>query len=104
MNFSSMQSADVTKRTGFTRRNFGRMATLLTAGVTLPFYNESALAQLSMVKDLPADAVKINANENPLGPSSEAAEAIRKIVVNGGRYMYETDFEMAQTLAEIEGL
>jgi histidinol-phosphate/aromatic aminotransferase/cobyric acid decarboxylase-like protein len=57
-----------------------------------------------MVKDLPADAVKINANENPLGPCGEAAESIRKIVANGGRYMYETEFEMAQTLAEQEGL
>jgi histidinol-phosphate aminotransferase len=89
---------------GGTRRNFGRVATLLTAGATLPFYNERALAQLSMVRDLPADAVKINANENPLGPCPEAAEAIRKIVNNGGRYMYETEFEMAQTLAEVEGL
>ena len=91
-------------RRAVTRRNFGRFATLLTAGATLPFYNERALAQLSMVRELPADAVKINANENPLGPCPEAAEAIRKIVANGGRYMYETEFEMAQSLAEIEGL
>ena len=103
MNLSPTQQADLGKR-GFTRRNFGRVATLLTAGASLPFYSEHALAQLSMVKDLPADAVKINANENPLGPCPEAAESIRKIVTNGGRYMYETDFEMAQTLAEIEGL
>lgn len=87
-----------------TRRNFGRIATLLTAGATLPFYNESALAQLSVIKDLPADAVKINANENPLGPCAEAAESIRNIVANGGRYMFETGVALAQTLAEQEGL
>jgi histidinol-phosphate aminotransferase len=103
MTLSPMQKADLARR-GFSRRNFGRIATLLTAGATLPFYNEHALAQLSMVKDLPLDAVKINANENPLGPCSETAEAIRKVVTNGGRYMYETQFEMAQTLAEQEGL
>jgi histidinol-phosphate aminotransferase len=100
---SSAERSNFAKR-GVTRRNFGRVATLLTAGATLPFYNEHALAQLSMVRDLPADAVKINANENPLGPCPEAAEAIRKVVTNGGRYMYETEFEMAQTLAEIEGI
>jgi histidinol-phosphate aminotransferase len=103
MTLSSKQQADFSKR-GFTRRNFGRIATLLSAGATLPFYSEQALAQLSMVKDLPADAIKINANENPLGPSAESAEAIHKVVSNGGRYMYETTFEMAETLAEIEGL
>ncbi len=103
MTLSSKQQADLSKR-GFTRRNFGRIATLLSAGATLPFYSEHALAQLSMVKDLPPDAVKINANENPLGPCQESAEAIHKVVSNGGRYMYETTFEMAETLAEVEGL
>jgi histidinol-phosphate aminotransferase len=103
MTLSPVQKADLARR-GFSRRNFGRIATLLTAGASLPFYNEHALAQLSMVKDLPSDAVKINANENPLGPCPETAEAIRKVVTNGGRYMYETQFEMAQTIAEQEGL
>lgn len=91
-------------KSAVTRRAFGRIATLLTAGATLPFYNESALAQLSVIKGMPADAVKINANENPLGPCAEAAEAIRNIVSNGGRYMFETGEELAQTLAEQEGL
>ena len=59
-------------RRGFSRRNFGRIASVLTAGAALPFYNERALAQLSMVKNMPADAVKINANENPMGPCPEA--------------------------------
>ena len=57
-----------------------------------------------MVKDLPPDAVKINANENPLGPCKDSADAIHNVISNGGRYMYEKEFEMAQTLAEIEGL
>jgi len=89
---------------GFTRRNFGRLATMMTAGATLPFFNEPALAQLSMVKDMPADAVKINANENPLGPCPEAAEAIYGVVKKGGRYLYEETFAMQETLAASEGL
>jgi histidinol-phosphate aminotransferase len=90
---------------GFSRRNFGRLATLLTAGATLPFYNESAMAQLSMLKEpMPDDAVKINANENPMGPCPEAAEAIYNVVKKGGRYMYEETFSFAKILGEQEGL
>jgi histidinol-phosphate aminotransferase len=97
------QQADFLRR-GFSRRNFGRLASLLTAGAALPFYNEAALAQLSMVRDIPADAVKINANENPMGPCAEAADAIHAAVRNGGRYMYEKTYELSETLAEQEGL
>lgn len=89
---------------GFSRRNFGRLATMLAAGSTLPFYNEPALAQLSMVKGMPADAVKINANENPLGPCPEALEAIHRVAANGGRYLYEETFSMQEAMAEVEGL
>ena len=86
------------------RRDFGRMAALLSAGAMLPFYSETTLAQLSRLGPLPADAVKINANENPLGPCVEAIDAITKFVAKGGRYLYEeTDF-FSRTLAEQEGL
>jgi histidinol-phosphate aminotransferase len=88
----------------FSRRNFHKLASLLAAGAALPFYNERALAQLSMVRNLPPDAVKINANENPMGPCPEAAEAIHAIVQQGGRYLYEETFAMASTLAEQEGV
>src|SRR5580692_10237549 len=46
LNFNPEETKDLLKR-GFSRRNFGRIATMLTAGATLPFYNEPALAQLS---------------------------------------------------------
>ncbi len=97
------QQAEFIKR-GFSRRSFGRLATVLTAGATLPFYNEHALAQLSRVHNIPPDAVLINANENPLGPCTEAAEAIYNVVKKGGRYNYDLTDGMTRTLAEIEGL
>jgi histidinol-phosphate aminotransferase len=100
---SAEQQADFLRR-GFSRRNFGRLATVLTAGAALPFYNEPALAQLSMVRNMPADAVKINANENPMGPCAEAADAIHSVIKDGGRYMYEKTYDLAETLAEIEGV
>jgi histidinol-phosphate aminotransferase len=86
---------------GFTRRSFGRIATVLGAGAALPFYNEHALAQLSKVRNLPPDAVKINANENPLGPCPEAVDAIYNVIKQGGRYMYEQTDLLAETLAGI---
>src|SRR6202167_3575942 len=101
--FKAEQSADLLKR-GFTRRDLGRLATVITAGAALPFYNERALAQLSMVRDMPADAVKINANENPMGPCPEAADAIYNVVKKGGRYMYEETYDLQETLAQVCGV
>lgn len=90
---------------GFSRRSFGRFATLLGAGAAaLPFYNEPAMAQLSNIGPLPPDAVKINANENPLGPCTEAAEAIHNIVKKGGRYLYEETYAFAKIMADQNGL
>jgi histidinol-phosphate aminotransferase len=97
------QKIDLIRR-GFTRRNFGRIASLVTAGAALPFYNEPALAQLSRVRNIPEDAVKIDANENPLGPCPEAADAIYNVVKKGGRYMYDLTDQMTTTLAEQEGV
>lgn len=103
MTLTTEQKKDFLKR-GFSRRMFGKLATVATAGATLPFYSEPALAQLSMIGPLPPDAVKINANENPLGPCPEAAAAIAGIVQKGGRYLYEETFSFAKVLAEQEGL
>jgi len=93
-------------RIAFSRRMFVRTAALLTAGAGLPFYSEHslALAQLSKIGPLPPDAVKINSNENPLGPCAAAAQAIHDVVVKGGRYNYEDTDTFVSTLAESEGL
>lgn len=89
---------------GFSRRHFGRIAMLLGAGATLPFYGESALAQLSQIKDMPADGVKINANENPLGPAPEAIEAMAAVLKQGGRYNYGLTDEFREAMAAANGL
>jgi histidinol-phosphate/aromatic aminotransferase/cobyric acid decarboxylase-like protein len=85
-----------------TRRGFARFAGLLSAGAALPFSSEFALAQLSMVRGIPPGAVIINANENPLGPCPEAAEAITGMVAKGGRYLYEEAIKLEETLAAQE--
>ena len=89
---------------GFTRRNLGKIAAMITAGATMPFYNEPAMAQLSKISNMPADAVIINANENPLGPSPEALEAVHKITAQGGRYLFDKTDEFTELLAKQEGL
>jgi len=103
MTLTPKQKLDLLDR-GFSRRNFGKIASLLTAGASLPFYNEPALAQLSKIDNIPADAVIINANENPLGPSPEALEAAHKIIANGGRYLYNETDAVKALLAKQEGL
>ncbi len=70
---------------GLNRRQFGRAAALLAAGAALPFYNEAALAQdLKEIARVPPDAVRLNTNENPMGPCPAALEAIRKVVPSAG--------------------
>ena len=88
---------------GFSRRSFGRIATMLTAGAALPFTSEPALAQLSKV-DAPPDSVFINSNENPLGPSQAAREAAKAMVDNGGRYLFNETTKVRNLLAQQEGL
>src|ERR1051325_2247603 len=100
---SEEQKRDFAKR-GFSRRSFGRIAAMISAGAALPFYNEPALAQFSAVKGIPPDAVKIDANENPLGPCQEAAEAIHAMVARGGRYLFDQTDTFRETIAEMEGL
>ena len=70
------------------RRSFLRGAALAAAA---PIVSEAVLAQTGAGAARawttpPADAVLINANENPLGPSKAACEAIARIVPTGGRY------------------
>ena len=102
---SGEQNRDLLAR-GFSRRHFGRIAAMIGAGAAaLPFYNEPALAQLSAVSgEVSGDAVRINANENPLGPCAEACAAMHAIVQKGARYLYEETFEFQKTMAEVEGL
>ena len=92
-------------RRGFSRRSFGKVAALISAGAALPFYNEAALAQLSKVPGgIPPDAVKIDANENPLGPCSDAIDAIQSIVPKGNRYQYDLTDQFRKVMAESEGV
>lgn len=104
MNTNSNEQVRQALKTSFSRRSFGRIASVVGAASALPILNEAALAQLSAIGRIPADAVKINANENPLGPSAEALEVMHKFTPLGGRYLYEETFDFVKTIAEQEGV
>ncbi len=90
---------------GLSRRDFARLAALLAAGAALPFYNESTLAQdIKAIARIPPDAVKLNANENPLGPCLEALEAVRRIAPLSGRYLFHETYAYVDALAASEHL
>lgn len=101
---SSNAQSDLLQR-GFTRRDLARVLTLLGAGPALTFFNEAAMAQLSSLGGrLPADAVKINANESPYGPCDGALDALLRVAKDGGRYQYEVTDELVEQIAAQEGL
>jgi len=114
MSLSSNQADSLLQR-GFSRRDLGRIASLLTAGAALPFYNEFAMAQDAQQRTLRGtgaarhandpDAVRISSNENPLGPCKEGLEAIAKVAPFGGRYSpFGEQGDFTGTIAEMEGV
>src|SRR5579883_3256034 len=91
---------------GFSRRSFGRIATLLAGGAAaLPFSGEFAMAQVAIDnRKLPPGAVKIDNNENPLGPCKESLEAMSAVLPQGGRYMFYLPGELEELLGSQEGV
>ncbi len=77
---------------------------LLGTGASLPFYNEAALAQNSDIGPIPEGAVRLNANENPLGPCPQALEALHAAAREGCRYFFDAGPRMAALLAAQEDL
>jgi histidinol-phosphate aminotransferase len=91
---------------GFSRRNFGKLASLLATGATIPFYNEFALAQRAMPRGaMPPGAVRISGNENPLGPCKEACEAAANVISQAGRYDPNGEgMGLTKAIADTEGV
>ena len=88
-----------------TRREFGRLAALLTTGSALPFTNEMALAQdLKALGSIPPDAIRLHTNENPLGPCPAALEAIRQMLPQGGQYLFAQTHAFVEAMAADVGL
>jgi len=85
------------------RRSFLSLSAAASAALALRVVTEPMLAA-ARVKNVPKGAIRIDLNENPLGPCAAAREAAGAIVAQGGRYCdYLTD-DLVKMLAEIEGI
>ena len=90
---------------GISRRNFFRFAAGASALASLPIITEShlALAERPKFAD-PNKGIHIDANENPMGPSEAARQAIINITPRGGRYLFTGEEELTELFARQEGL
>jgi histidinol-phosphate aminotransferase len=85
------------------RRSFLSLSAVASAAVALRIVTEPMLAN-ARLHTFPKDAIRIDANENPLGPSAAAREAAAAIVSQGGRYSDWLTDDLVKTLALMEGL
>ena len=91
--------------TGISRRSFFRVAAGASALASMPILNEAhfALAERPKFAD-PNIGIHIDANENPMGPSDAARQAIVNIIPRGGRYLFSNEEELTEIFAKQEGL
>ena len=78
---------------------------LAAAGLALPRgSSEGELAYAALRTRPPAGAIRLNSNENPLGPSRAALDAMQQLGAEEGRYAFQADRELRARIAELEGL
>ncbi len=85
------------------RRSFLSLSAAASAALALRIVTEPMLAG-ARVKNVPKDAIRIDLNENPLGPCASAREAVAAIAGQGGRYCDWLTDDLVKALAEMEGL
>jgi histidinol-phosphate aminotransferase len=87
----------------FSRRSFLNLAIAASATVACgTILTESLLARQH--ERHPQGSVAIDSNENPLGPSTGAREAMVDIIPSGGRYSDGLTEDLIETFAGLEGL
>ena len=66
-----------------------------------PFFKEYLLDDY---REFPALEAKLNANENPYGPSPMAVEAFKSAATGGNRYAWKELFQLVDKIAAFEGV
>src|SRR5271168_1960332 len=84
----------------FSRRSFLQFS---AAAAAVHMVTEPMLAAAAH-RPYTTDAVMIDSNENPLGPSQSARDAISTIIPLGGRYCDNLTDDLVHTFAQLEGL
>jgi len=99
---------DPVNLSGLSRRSFLRLAATASAVASVPILTEAHFAHAQRRKfnyqPPPHDAVRIDANENPLGPCSGACASISSLIPEGGRYDYDLTETFVNTFCGVEGL
>jgi histidinol-phosphate aminotransferase len=88
----------------FSRRSFLHLSAAATTAAFLRVATEPLLAAAARSEQPSAGAVMIDSNENPLGPSQAARDAIASIIPQGGRYSDNLTIDLAHTFAQMEGV
>ena len=94
-------------RSEVSRRTFFRMAAAASAAAAVPILTEPQLARAQRaraMRDIPPGAVRIDANENPLGPCSGACAVMSSLIPEGGRYEMENEPKLVKLFADQQGL
>jgi histidinol-phosphate aminotransferase len=89
------------------RRSFLRLSATAATVAGFRLVTEPMLAQASRRHHLSSDrkdVIFLDSNENPLGPSAGAREAIASITPDGGRYRDDLSDELVELFAQQEGL
>jgi histidinol-phosphate aminotransferase len=87
----------------FSRRSFLHLSAAASAAAAFHIVTEPMLAAAAR-KPFSKDAVIIDQNENPLGPSQPARDAISAIIPQGGRYFDNLTDDLVHTFAQLGGL
>ena len=90
-------------RAHVSRRSFLHLSAAVTAASAFHIVTEPMLAAAER-RPVTKDAVVIDENENPLGPSQSARDALAAIIPLGGRYQHHLTQELVQAFADLEGL
>jgi histidinol-phosphate aminotransferase len=90
-------------RNPFSRRSFLHLSAAASAAAAFHVVSEPMLAARARAPHS-NDAVIIDQNENPLGPSQPARDAISTIIPQGGRYADNLTDDLVHTFAQLEGL
>jgi len=85
------------------RRSFLSVSAAASAALAWRIVTEPMLAYAAR-QSMPENAIKIDSNENPLGPAALARQAMSAILPRGGRYSFGLTDDLLDTLAATEGL
>jgi histidinol-phosphate aminotransferase len=88
----------------FSRRSFLQLSAAASVASVFHARGEAQMAAKARPAVHAANAVFIDANENPLGPCASARDAVAAMIPQSGRYLFDLTADLAKTFAEMEGL